>query len=60
MKQSCSCVVWQEGKWFVAQCLDVDIASQARTRSSALRNLKEALALHLQAPTATLRPELRG
>jgi len=40
-----SAVVWSEGKWFVAQCLEVDVASQGRTKEEALANLREALEL---------------
>ena len=39
-------VVWQENKWFVAQCLEVDIASQGKTEMEALENLCDALVLH--------------
>jgi len=48
VKQSFSCAIWKEGKWFVTQCLDVDVASQGRTKRSALLNLKEALELHFE------------
>lgn len=38
--------VWKEGKYFVAQCLNVDVSSFGKTRSEALRNLNEALELY--------------
>jgi len=38
--------VTREGRWFVAQCLEVDVASQGRNEKSALANLAEALELH--------------
>jgi hypothetical protein len=50
--------VWREGRWHVAQCLDVDVASQGRTAASALRNLEEALALHFSPPTADASPRI--
>ncbi|MCX8103793.1 MAG: type II toxin-antitoxin system HicB family antitoxin [Candidatus Bipolaricaulota bacterium] len=50
--------VWQEGDWFVAQCLDVDIASQGKTEEEALNNLREALELHFEAPRATVAPRI--
>ena len=28
MKQVFTASVWQEGEWYVAQCLEVDVASQ--------------------------------
>ncbi len=41
-------VVWQEGSYFVAQCLDVDVASFGDTRKEALANLEEAVELYFQ------------
>jgi len=37
----------QEEDWFVAQCLEVDVASQGRTIAEALENLGEAVGLYL-------------
>ena len=48
--------VWAENGWFVAQCLEVDVASQGRSEQEALENLKEALALHFETPRATVMP----
>ncbi|MBI4023260.1 type II toxin-antitoxin system HicB family antitoxin [Candidatus Berkelbacteria bacterium] len=48
-----------EGRWVVAQCLEVDVASQGRTEAEALKNLKEALELHFEEPAATKVPEIR-
>lgn len=42
------CVVWKEGRYFVAQCLNVDISSFGTTETKALENLKEALELYLE------------
>lgn len=38
----------QEEDWFVAQCLEVDVASQGRSISEALANLAEAVELYLE------------
>jgi predicted RNase H-like HicB family nuclease len=59
MKRDVNAIVWQEGKWFVAQCLEVDVASQGVTEQDALDNLKEALELQLAPPTATILPNIR-
>ena len=59
MKQDMSFVVWQEGKWFIAQCLDVDIASQGHSESEAIDNLRDALELHFTPPVATILPRIR-
>jgi predicted RNase H-like HicB family nuclease len=40
--------VWREGKYYVAQCLNVDISSFGETKALALSNLKEALELYLE------------
>jgi len=50
--------VWKEGPWFVAQCLDIDVASQGHTEEEALTNLKEALELYFVEPIATMIPKL--
>jgi predicted RNase H-like HicB family nuclease len=39
--------VHQEEDWYVAQCLEVDVASQGETLDAALGNLREAVALYL-------------
>lgn len=54
-----SASVWREGKWFVAQCLEVDLASQGTSERSALKNLADALALHFAPPVATRAPKVR-
>ncbi len=58
-KRKFTASVWREGKWFVAQCLEVDVASQGRSESAALRNLGDALALHFTPPVATQAPKVR-
>ncbi len=54
MKKDVNAVVWQEDKWFIAQCLEVDIASQGKTEAKALENLRDALMLHFTPPVATI------
>jgi predicted RNase H-like HicB family nuclease len=46
MKRLSTASVWREGSWFIAQCLEVDVASQGETEEEALANLREALELH--------------
>lgn len=48
MKKSFKSVVWKEGKYFVAQCLNVDVSSFGQTKKEALANLKEALELYFE------------
>jgi predicted RNase H-like HicB family nuclease len=58
MKHTFSASVWQEDEWFVAQCMEVDIASQGETEDEALENLRDALALHFTPPVATIVPSV--
>jgi len=51
--------VWREDDWFVAQCVEVDVASQGESETEAMSNLAEALELHFQEPCATLLPVVR-
>lgn len=59
MKQTYTASVWQEGEWHIAQCREVDVASQGATEEEALENLRDALELHFVAPVATVAPRLR-
>lgn len=40
--------VTHETPWYVARCLEVDVASQGGTPKEALENLKEALELYFE------------
>ena len=59
MKRPFAASVWREGDWYVAQCLELDIASQGETEEEALSNLKEALELYFEPPRATRPPLVR-
>lgn len=48
MKLDLTAAIWPEGKWYVSQCVEIDVASQGRTEDEALRNLQEAIVLYLQ------------
>ncbi|MDD5433176.1 MAG: type II toxin-antitoxin system HicB family antitoxin [Candidatus Pacebacteria bacterium] len=41
-------IIQQEGKWFVARCVELGVVSQGRTIEQAQKNLKEAVELYLQ------------
>jgi predicted RNase H-like HicB family nuclease len=41
-------IIKQEEKWFVATCLENNIASQGKTMDEAIANLKEAIALYYE------------
>ena len=59
MKHTFTASITREGNWYVAQCLEVDVASQGETEDAALQNLGEALALSFTPPVATELPTLR-
>ena len=58
MKRTFTARVWQEGHWFIAQCAEVDVASQGRTEEEAVANLREALELYFEPPTAATQPRM--
>ncbi len=58
IKKNFTASVWQEDNWFVAHCNEFEIASQGKTKDEALNNLKEAIELHFEEPTATIFPEI--
>jgi predicted RNase H-like HicB family nuclease len=41
-------IVWKEGEYFVAQCLNVEVSSFGETKEEALYNLNEALELYFE------------
>ncbi len=58
MKKSFTVSVSKEEDLFVAQCLEVDVASQGTSEAEALANLREALELHFEPPMATVIPQV--
>lgn len=54
MRRKPTASIVQEGDGYVAQCPEVDIASQGETSDEALENLREALDLHFEPPTSTV------
>jgi len=59
MKRKLTTSVWKEGEWFIAQCIEVDVASQGETQELAIANLQEALELNFEAPCATRFPKMQ-
>lgn len=55
--------ITQEGSWFVARCLEVEVASQGRTAEESLANLREALELYFEdepLPQELQRPKIEA
>ncbi|MDB5191636.1 MAG: hypothetical protein JWQ96_1199 [Segetibacter sp.] len=48
MKVPLKNIVWKEGDFFVAQCLNAEVSSFGDTREDALKNLQEALDLYFE------------
>ena len=55
MKRPFAATVWREGRWYVSQCLELDVASQGDTEEEALANLQEATDLYLESFPQTLK-----
>ncbi len=55
-------IIWKEGKYYVAQCLNVDVSSFGKTKKEALKNIEEALGLYFEGTDDTFvkveKPEL--
>jgi predicted RNase H-like HicB family nuclease len=58
MKRTFTARVWQEDEWYIAQCLEVEVASQGETQREALANLADALSLYFSPPYPGALPEL--
>jgi predicted RNase H-like HicB family nuclease len=47
-------IVYKEDKYYVSQCLNVDVSSFGNTIQEAIDNLNEALALYFDEPGAEI------
>ena len=48
MNQTIKTVIYFDGKYFCARCIEVDVFTQGKTLDETLKNLKEAVSLHLE------------
>lgn len=48
MKRTFTARVWPENGWFIAQAIEMDIASQGESEREALLNLREAIELYYE------------
>ncbi len=48
MKVTLENIIWKEGEFYVAQCLNVEVNSFGKTKQEALSNLQEALELYFE------------
>lgn len=55
-----SFIVWKENSEFVAQCLNVDVASHGSTLDEAIKNLKEAVELYFEDEGDRVMPDVES
>ncbi len=48
LKSGLHVLLWKEDKWFVVKCVEVEIASQGKTKKEALKNIEEAIELYFE------------
>jgi predicted RNase H-like HicB family nuclease len=48
MKVPLKNIVWKEGDFYVAQCLNVEVSSFGDTKEEAIKNVQEALDLYFE------------
>lgn len=48
MARTLTAAVVRDGEWYVARCLEVEVASQGESIDEALGNLREALELYFE------------
>ena len=48
MARTLTASLTRDGIWFVAQCLEMDVASQGETPEETIAQLREALELHFE------------
>ena len=58
MEKKFSAILTKDGGWFVSYCPELGVASQGKTRKTALKNLREAVELYLECDPIGL-PEKR-
>lgn len=46
IKNQLHALIWKEGSLFVAKGVEVEVASQGKTRNEAIKNLEEAIELY--------------
>lgn len=48
MSIKCNVIIQKEENWYVARCIDNNVASQGKTIEESIKNLKEALELYYE------------
>ncbi|MBM3215078.1 type II toxin-antitoxin system HicB family antitoxin [Candidatus Poribacteria bacterium] len=58
MKRKFTARVWQEDGVYIAQCVELELASQGDTEDDAVGMLRDAIELYLSEPDAGAVPEV--
>ena len=58
MKRSVKADIYFDGKFWCARCLDVDVFTQGKTLDELVKNLKEAIHLHLGKSSRYFQPTI--
>lgn len=53
-------IIWEEGDWYVAQCINLDVCSIGHTREEAIRKLDVELQMALRERPAGTLPYITG
>lgn len=48
MEKSIKAVVYNDGEYWCAKCLEIDVFTQGKTIDEVIKNLEEAISLHLE------------
>lgn len=55
-KSGLNALLWREDKLFVAKAVEVEVASQGKTKKEAIANLEEALELYFEGKKTKISP----
>ena len=53
-------IVWKEGKYYISQCLEVEVSSFGKTKKEALDKLQEALELYFEDVPVSQKAEVKN
>jgi len=58
MKHPIKADIYFDGKYWCARCLDIDVFTQGKTLDILVKNLKEAVSLHLEHHARDFQPTI--
>ncbi len=59
-KSGLHALVWKEGAWYVSKGIEINVASQGKTKKEAISNLEEAIALYFEDEKITPKSNLQN